>query len=36
MRSAAKPQVTQDETSKQTMVKMTGDILVKLVNLRHY
>jgi serine/threonine-protein kinase len=36
MRSAANPQVTQDETSKQTMVKMTGDILVKLVNLRHY
>jgi len=34
--SAAKPQVTQDETSKQTMVKMKGDILVKLVNLQHY
>ena len=35
-RSAAKPQVTSDETSKQTMVKMAGDILVKLVILKHY
>jgi len=35
-RSATEPQVTRDETSKQTMVRMKGDILVKLVNLRHY
>ncbi|HEU0177636.1 MAG TPA: protein kinase [Blastocatellia bacterium] len=35
-RSAEKPQVTQDEASKQTMVRMTGDILVKLVTLQHY
>jgi serine/threonine protein kinase len=35
-RSAAKPKVTSDETSKQTMVKMAGDILVKLVILKHY
>jgi len=34
--SAAEPQVTRDETSKQTMVKMKGDVLVKLVNLQHY
>jgi|RhiMethySRZTD1v2_1073278.scaffolds.fasta_scaffold11378_2 serine/threonine protein kinase len=35
-RSAAKPEVTLDETSKQTRVKINGDILVKLVNLQHY
>ena len=34
--SAAKPEVTPDETSKQTRVKMNGDILVKLVKLQHY
>jgi hypothetical protein len=34
--SAAQPQVTRDDTSNQTMVKMNGDILVKLVNLQHY
>src|SRR5215831_5770612 len=34
--SATEPQVARDETSKQTMVKMKGDILVKLVNLQHY
>jgi len=34
--SATGPQVTRDETSKQTMVKMKVDILVKLVNLQHY
>ncbi|MGH9767583.1 MAG: protein kinase domain-containing protein [Blastocatellia bacterium] len=34
--SATVPQITRDETSKQTMVKMKGDILVKLVNLQHY
>ncbi len=33
---AAESQVTRDETSKQTIVKMKGDILVKLVNLQHY
>jgi serine/threonine protein kinase len=33
-RSAAKPQVTQDD--KQTTVKMKGDLLVKLVNLQHH
>lgn len=35
-RSAAEPQVTRDETSKQTTVKMKGDVLIKLVNLQHY
>ena len=35
-RSAAKPEVTPDEKSNQTRVKINGDILVKLVNLRHY
>ncbi|HZF38880.1 MAG TPA: hypothetical protein VE715_08650, partial [Blastocatellia bacterium] len=35
-RSAAKPQVSRDEMSNQTMVKMTGDILVKLVDLQHH
>jgi len=35
-RSAEEPQITRDETSNQTSVKMKGDILVKLVNLRHY
>jgi serine/threonine-protein kinase len=35
-RSVSAPQVTSDETSKQTMVKMTGDVLVKLINLQHY
>ena len=35
-RSTTEPQVTRDDTSKQTMVKMKGDILVKLVNLQHY
>jgi serine/threonine protein kinase len=35
-RSAAKPEVTPDETSNQTRVKINGDILVKLVNLQHY
>ncbi|MGH9852294.1 MAG: protein kinase domain-containing protein [Blastocatellia bacterium] len=35
-RSATEPQVTRDETSKQTIVKMKGDVLVKLVNLQHY
>jgi hypothetical protein len=35
-RSAAEPQVTRDETSKQTTVKMKGDVLVRLVNLQHY
>ncbi|MCI0387389.1 MAG: serine/threonine-protein kinase [Acidobacteria bacterium] len=34
--SATEPHVTRDETSKQTMVKVKGDILVKLVNLQHY
>jgi len=34
--SAAEPQVVRDETSKQTMVKMKGEVLVKLVNLQHY
>jgi hypothetical protein len=35
-RSVAEPQVTRDEASKQTMVQMKGDVLVKLVNLQHY
>src|SRR5262245_37931443 len=35
-RSAVKPQVSRDEESKQTMVKMTGDVMVKLVILQHY
>jgi serine/threonine protein kinase len=35
-RSAVEPQVTRDEESKQTMVQMKGDVLVKLVNLQHY
>jgi serine/threonine-protein kinase len=35
-RSAVEPQVTRDEASKQTMVQMKGDVLVKLVNLQHY
>jgi serine/threonine protein kinase len=34
--STTEPQVTRNDTSKQTMVKMKGDILVKLVNLQHY
>jgi serine/threonine protein kinase len=34
--SAAKPEVTPDETTKQTKVKINGDILVKLVKLEHY
>jgi hypothetical protein len=34
--SAKEPQVTRNETSKQSMVKVKGDILVKLVNLQHY
>lgn len=34
--SANEPQLRRDETSKQTIVKMKGDILVKLVNLQHY
>ncbi len=34
--SANEPQVTRDDKSKQTMVRMKGDILVKLVNLQHY
>jgi hypothetical protein len=34
--SAAKPQFSRDEKSKQTMVKMTGDILVKLIELEHH
>jgi len=35
-RSSVEPQVVRDETSKQTMVKMKSDVLVKLVNLQHY
>jgi eukaryotic-like serine/threonine-protein kinase len=35
-RSVEEPQVTRDETSKQTSVKMKGEILVKLVKLEHY
>jgi eukaryotic-like serine/threonine-protein kinase len=35
-RSAKEPRFTRDEKSKQTIVKMTGDILVKLVKLQHY
>lgn len=35
-RSAANPQVMRDDEGKQTMVKMNGDILVKLVKLNHY
>jgi hypothetical protein len=35
-RSAAKPQVTRDDAGKQTMVKMAGDVMVKLVILKHY
>jgi serine/threonine-protein kinase len=34
--STTEPQVTRDDTSKQTMVRMKGDILVKLINLQHY
>src|SRR5262245_33876400 len=34
--SKTEPQVTRDETSKQTMVKTKGAVLVKLVNLQHY
>jgi serine/threonine protein kinase len=33
---SAEPQVVRDETSKQTMVTMKGDVLVKRVNLQHY
>jgi serine/threonine-protein kinase len=36
MHSAANPEVTPDETSKQTRVKINGDILVKLIKLGHY
>jgi hypothetical protein len=35
-RSKSLPEVTRHEASKQTMVKMKGDVLVKLVNLQHY
>ena len=35
-RSKSLPEVTRHEASKQTMVKMKGDILVKLINLQHY
>ena len=35
-RSAVEPQVTRDETSKQTSVKMKSDVLVKLVKLEHH
>jgi hypothetical protein len=35
-RSGVEPQVRRDEASKQTMVQMKGDVLVKLVNLQHY
>src|SRR5262245_29369249 len=35
-RSAAEPQLTPDEANKQTMVKMKGDVLVKLIKLEHY
>jgi hypothetical protein len=34
--SAAQPLSTIDQTTKQTRVKINGDILVKLVNLQHY
>ncbi|HEY7180372.1 MAG TPA: protein kinase [Blastocatellia bacterium] len=35
-RSSPEPQVVHDQTSRQTTVKMTGEIMVKLVNLEHY
>jgi serine/threonine protein kinase len=35
LRSAVEPQVGRNETNTKTMVKMTGDILVKLINLQH-
>jgi serine/threonine protein kinase len=35
LRSAVEPQVRRNETNTKTMVKMTGDILVKLINLQH-
>jgi serine/threonine protein kinase len=35
-RSAAEPQLTPDEANKQTIVKMKGDVLVKLIKLDHY
>lgn len=35
-RSTTQPQVERDETNKQTIIKMKGDVLVKLVNLQHY
>jgi hypothetical protein len=34
--SATQPQLTLDDTTKQTTVKINGDILVKLVKLEHY
>jgi hypothetical protein len=34
-RSTAKPQVERDEVKNQTIVKATGDILVRLVTLQH-
>jgi serine/threonine protein kinase len=35
-RSAVEPQVTRDDTSNQTSVKMKGDVLVKLIKLQHH
>jgi hypothetical protein len=33
--SATKPELRRDDESKQTIVKTTGDILVKLIVLEH-